>query len=35
MAAVKDKSINKIRTHVVYIPIPLKRESMDVLLKME
>jgi len=35
MAAVKDKSIKKIRTHVVYIPIPLKRESMDVLLKME
>ncbi len=35
MAAVKEKSFNKIRTHVVYIPIPLKRESMDVLLKME
>ncbi len=35
MAAVKEKSIDKIRSHVVYIPIPLKRESMDVLLKME
>jgi hypothetical protein len=35
MAAVKEKSLNKIRTHVVFIPIPLKRESMDVLLKME
>jgi len=35
MAAVKDKSLNKIRTHVDYIPIPLKRESVDVLLKME
>ncbi len=35
MAAVKEKSLNKIRTHVDYIPIPLKRESMDVLLKME
>ncbi len=35
MAAVKEKSLNKIRTHVVYIPIPLKRESLDVLLKME
>ncbi len=35
MAAVKEKSIKKIRTHVVHIPIPLKRESMDVLLEME
>ncbi len=35
MAAVKEKSLNKIRTHVVYIPTPLKGESMDVLVKME
>jgi len=35
MAAVKEKSINKIRAYVVYIPTPLKRESMDVPVKME
>lgn len=35
IAAVKEKSFNKIRAHIVYIPIPLKSESMDVLLKME
>jgi hypothetical protein len=35
MAAEKEKSINKIRTHVVYIPTPLKKESMDVPVKME
>ena len=35
MAAEKEKSINKIRTHVVYIPTPLKSESMDVPIKIE
>jgi len=35
MAGVKEKSINKIRSHIVYIPTPLKRESMDVPVKME
>lgn len=35
MAAVKEKSINKIRCNVVYTPIPLKRESVDVQVKME
>ena len=35
MAAVREKSINKIRSHIVYIPTPLKRESMDVPVKME
>jgi len=35
MAAVSEKSINKIRSHIVYIPTPLKRESMDVPVKME
>ncbi len=35
MAAEKEKSINKIRTHVVYIPTPLKTETMDVPVKME
>jgi len=35
VAAEKEKSINKIRTHVVYIPTPLKKESMDVPVKME
>lgn len=35
MAAVREKSINKIRSHIVYIPTPLKRETMDVLVKME
>ena len=35
MAAVSEKSINKIQSHIVYIPTPLKRESMDVPVKME
>ena len=35
MAAVKEKSIDKIRSHVVYIPTPLKSESMDFPVKME
>ena len=35
MAAVEEKLINQIRTRVVYIPTPLKRESMDVPVKME
>jgi hypothetical protein len=35
MAAVKDKSLNKIQVTVVYIPTPLKRETLDIPLKME
>jgi hypothetical protein len=35
VVAVKEKSIKKIRIHVVYIPTPLKKESMDVPVKME
>ncbi|MCG2776264.1 MAG: hypothetical protein L6406_11340 [Desulfobacterales bacterium] len=35
MDAVKKKSINKIRSHVVYIPTPLKSESMDVPITIE
>ncbi|MFQ6079166.1 MAG: hypothetical protein ACE5NJ_08540 [Thermodesulfobacteriota bacterium] len=35
MVAVKEKSINKIRIHVVYVPAPLKKESMDLPVKME
>ncbi len=35
MAAVKEKSINKIRSHLIYIPIPLKMESIDFPVKME
>ena len=35
MAAAKEKSIHKVRTHVVYIPTPLKRESMEIPVKME
>jgi hypothetical protein len=35
MAAVKEKAINKIRSHVVYIPTPLKTETLDVPVKME
>ncbi len=35
MAAVKEKSIDKIRSHVVYVPTPLKKESMDLPVKME
>jgi len=29
MAAVREKAINKIRSHIVYIPTPLKTETMD------
>lgn len=35
MAAVKEKSLNKIQVRVVYIPSPLKRESMEIPVKME
>jgi len=35
MVAVKGKSINKIRIHLVYVPTPLKKESMDLPVKME
>jgi hypothetical protein len=35
MAAVKEKSIDKIRSQVVYVPTPLKREVMEVPVKME
>lgn len=35
MAAVKEKSLSKIQASVVYIPTPLKRESVDVPVKME
>jgi len=35
MAAVKEKSIDKIRSHVAYIPTPLKREIIEVPVKME
>ena len=35
MAAAKEKSIHKIRAYVVYIPTPLKRESMEIPVKME
>ena len=35
MAAVKEKSISKIRTRVVYIPIPLKEETMEVPVEMK
>jgi len=35
MAAAKEKAITKIRSHIVYIPTPLKRETMDVPVKME
>ena len=34
MAAVKEKSISKIRSHVVYIPIPLKKETMEASVEM-
>jgi len=35
MAAVEDKSINKLRTHIVYIPTPLKEETMEVPARIE
>jgi len=35
MTAVKEKSLSKIQANVVYIPTPLKRESLDVAVKME
>ena len=35
MAAVKEKSLSKIQANVVYVPTPLKRESVDVPVKME
>lgn len=35
MAAVKEKSINKIRSHVVYIPVPLKEETIEFALEIE
>ena len=35
MAAVKEKSLDKIQVNVVYIPSPLKREALDMPVKME
>ncbi len=35
MAAVKDKLLSKIQVRVVYIPTPLKREVLDIPVKME
>lgn len=35
MAAVKEKSLNKVQVSVVYIPSPLKREALAVPVKME
>jgi len=35
MAAVKEKSLNRIQVNVVYIPSPLKRESLGIPIKME
>jgi hypothetical protein len=35
MAAVKEKSLSKIQASVVYIPTPLKRELVDVPVKIE
>ena len=35
MPAVKEKSISKIRSHVVYIPIPLKEETMEIPVEIE
>jgi len=34
-AAVEDKSINKLRSHIVYIPTPLKKNVMEVPVKIE
>lgn len=35
IAAVKEKSLNKVQVRVVYIPTPLKREAFDIPVKME
>jgi len=35
IAAVKGKLLNKIQIRVVYVPTPLKRETMDIPVKME
>ena len=35
IAAVEEKSLNKIRSNVVYVSIPLKRENMDFSVTME
>lgn len=35
MAAVKEKSLDKIQLSVVYIPSPLKREALEIRVKME
>jgi len=35
MVAVKEKSLSKIQANVVYIPTPLKRESLEVPVKLE
>lgn len=35
MAAVKEKSLDKIQVNVVYIPSPLKREALGMSVKME
>ena len=35
MAAVKEKSFDKIQVNVVYVPSPLKRETLDIPVKME
>lgn len=35
MAAVKEKSLDKIQVNVVYIPSPLKREALSIPVKME
>lgn len=35
MAAVKEKTLNKIQVRVVYIPSLLKREALDIPVKME
>jgi hypothetical protein len=35
MAAVKEKSLSKIQVSVVYIPSPLKRETISLLVKMD
>ena len=35
MAAVKEKSLDKVQVSVVYVPTPLKRETLDAPVKME
>jgi hypothetical protein len=35
VAAVKEKSLNKIQVNVVYIPSPLKREALSIPVRME